>query len=207
MKWTRPFIKQGGAVRIQFSTWKVPASILDRGKLSDGDSCRISISVGGFAHAGSYVLTSGGEFRFPSPVKESLAALCKADPSLTIEFNLFKGKNVGDENVEFDRQVSKCRNLSSEERRKRLESAPKIPKRRRVTVWEFIRNPDVVAEVLERAGGVCEGCKDGAPFLRASDQSPYLEVHHMKRLTDGGLDTVENSIALCPNCHRRSHYG
>ena len=29
----------------------------------------------------------------------------------------------------------------------------------------------------------------------------------MKRLSDGGSDTVTNVVALCPNCHREIHYG
>ncbi|WP_425484228.1 HNH endonuclease [Desulfobacter latus] len=23
----------------------------------------------------------------------------------------------------------------------------------------------------------------------------------------GGKDTIENTIAICPNCHRKRHYG
>lgn len=65
----------------------------------------------------------------------------------------------------------------------------------------------MVAEVLYRANGHCENCKSAAPFLRDLDNSPYLEVHHKKTLADGGDDTVENAIALCPNCHRKAHYG
>ena len=71
----------------------------------------------------------------------------------------------------------------------------------------FRRNPDVVAEVLERAAGHCECCKKRAPFPRASDGTPYLEVHHKQTLADDGYDEVENAIALCPNCHRREHHG
>jgi 5-methylcytosine-specific restriction protein A len=26
-------------------------------------------------------------------------------------------------------------------------------------------------------------------------------------LSTGGEDTLENAIALCPNCHRRAHFG
>ncbi|WP_413817679.1 HNH endonuclease [Pseudomonas viridiflava] len=33
-----------------------------------------------------------------------------------------------------------------------------------------------------------------------------MEVHHKIRLADGGLDTLENAVALCPNCHRATHY-
>lgn len=46
-----------------------------------------------------------------------------------------------------------------------------------------------------------------APFLRASDQSSYLEVHHKVPLADDGDDTVGNAIAVCPNCHREEHFG
>lgn len=199
-------MKQGGLIRRQFLIWKVPNDLLERAKLHDGDSCRVSISVGAYRHAGTYVLTSGGEFRLPLPVGESLASLSVTESNSAIEFNIFKGKMIGDENAEFDKLVAESRKLSGEERRRRLNTATKVPKRRRTTVWEFLRNPDVVAEALARANGNCEGCKVVAPFLRASDQSPYLEVHHKERLADGGFDVIENAIALCPNCHRRSHY-
>lgn len=58
---------------------------------------------------------------------------------------------------------------------------------------------------LERAAGSCECCEKPAPFLRM-DGSPYLEVHHIERLSDGGLDAPDRVAALCPTCHRRAHY-
>ena len=27
----------------------------------------------------------------------------------------------------------------------------------------------------------------------------------MKRLADGGSDTIDNVVAVCPNCHRKFH--
>lgn len=45
-----------------------------------------------------------------------------------------------------------------------------------------------------------------APFLRKKDNSPYLEVHHIITLANGVDDTVENAIAVCPNCHRELHF-
>ena len=97
--------------------------------------------------------------------------------------------------------------LNKETRDKRLEVAPKKPESISVTIKVYVRNPDVVAAVLARAKGVCEGCKKPAPFIRAKDNSPYLEVHHKIQLAKGGEDTVLNAIALCPNCHREYHYG
>lgn len=70
----------------------------------------------------------------------------------------------------------------------------------------FERDPNVVAWVLQRAGHSCECCEKEAPFFR-TDDTPFLEVHHLRHLADGGPDTVVNSAGLCPNCHRRLHFG
>lgn len=74
------------------------------------------------------------------------------------------------------------------------------------TVERIVRDPAVKAWVLEAAAGHCENCGLPAPFLQ-EDGTPYLEVHHVKWLAQGGSDTVSNAIALCPNCHRCFHYG
>ncbi len=90
----------------------------------------------------------------------------------------------------------------------RLENRASVyPEQIVVKTKEFKRNADVIAEVLIRANGICEECNASAPFNRASDGTPYLEVHHKVRLADGGEDTVENTIAVCPNCHRKLHFG
>ena len=70
----------------------------------------------------------------------------------------------------------------------------------------YQRSRDVRDYVLARANGLCEGCGQDAPFLRP-DGSPYLEPHHIRRLSDGGPDRPDFVIALCPNCHRRVHAG
>ena len=114
---------------------------------------------------------------------------------------------VADDPHDFDAQVEASSKLSPEERRKRLATASKKPGRTRVTSTAFIRNPDVVAEVRIRANGKCEQCNKPAPFKRSRDGAPYLEVHHKIRLADHGDDTVQNAIAVCPNCHRQAHYG
>ncbi len=67
------------------------------------------------------------------------------------------------------------------------------------------RDPAVVAWVLRQANGKCECCSMDAPFLTASGK-PYLEVHHLHTLANGGPDTVDNTVALCPNCHRAVHH-
>ncbi len=69
----------------------------------------------------------------------------------------------------------------------------------------FIRDPNVVAWVMANTQGVCEACGTDAPFVR-SDGEPYLEVHHVRPLAEGGPDTTDNAIACCPNCHRALHH-
>ncbi len=60
--------------------------------------------------------------------------------------------------------------------------------------------------VYARAKGKCEDCGQPAPFNTPSG-FPFLEVHHIRRLSDGGPDDPRFMIGLCPNCHRRAHYG
>jgi len=108
---------------------------------------------------------------------------------------------------QFQKKVINSKNDSQEQRRKRLKKASQKPRVAMVLTAVFIRNPDVVAEVLLRAGGICESCKRPAPFFKKSSSEPFLEVHHKKPLSKGGTDTVSNAIALCPNCHRKAHYG
>lgn len=70
----------------------------------------------------------------------------------------------------------------------------------------FARSEAVRTYVLARADGTCEACRRPAPFTTAAGR-PYLETHHIRRLSDAGLDDPKWVIALCPNCHRRAHYG
>ncbi|CAB3795197.1 hypothetical protein LMG28614_04117 [Paraburkholderia ultramafica] len=120
---------------------------------------------------------------------------------------LLKGMAVHETVAEnLDAAVLNALKSSADERRERLASANRQPEQIVVLTRAFRRNPDVIAEVLLRADGTCEGCGQSAPFKR-SDARPYLEVHHRQRLADGGDDSVENAMALCPNCHRERHYG
>ena len=70
----------------------------------------------------------------------------------------------------------------------------------------YQRSRDIRNYVLARAIGHCEGCKSPAPFTR-KDGTPYLEPHHIRRVSDGGPDDPAFVVALCPNCHRRVHAG
>lgn len=66
------------------------------------------------------------------------------------------------------------------------------------------RNPIVSQYTKKRANGHCDLCNCEAPFINKNGE-PYLESHHVITLAEGGPDVVYNTIALCPNCHRRLH--
>jgi hypothetical protein len=82
----------------------------------------------------------------------------------------------------------------------------KFPSQKEVKSFQYVRDPKVVAHVLNRAKGKCNDCKKNGPFISKATKFYYLEVHHVVMLKDGGPDTVENTVALCPNCHRKRHY-
>ncbi|WP_223549270.1 HNH endonuclease signature motif containing protein [Pseudomonas sp. A-B-19] len=126
----------------------------------------------------------GGDFGLPSP---------------TVRLNDVKS--------EFEDLLHNSRFLSDEELEKKSREFPDQPIKLAVTSFVYQRNPYVVLRALQRANGVCEHCFSAAPFIRNSDGSPYLEVHHKIPLAQGGKDTFENTVALCPNCHRLMHFG
>ncbi|MEI8348708.1 MAG: HNH endonuclease [Candidatus Omnitrophota bacterium] len=70
--------------------------------------------------------------------------------------------------------------------------------------YQYVRDPLVKAWILRNAIGHCELCKSPAPFVMP-DGIPYLEIHHVKPLSEDGHDTINNAVALCPNCHKKCH--
>jgi 5-methylcytosine-specific restriction endonuclease McrA len=80
-----------------------------------------------------------------------------------------------------------------------------VPRRSRLEIWSYPRDPRVRDEVLRRAKGRCEFC--GAPGFMKPDGSLYLESHHIIALADDGADRITNVIALCPNDHPEAHFG
>ena len=80
------------------------------------------------------------------------------------------------------------------------------PKSRRVLVTQFQRDAAVEAWVLQQAEGICECCEKPAPF-KGTDGLPYLELHYLRQLAEGGTDMVSNAVALCPSCHSEIHHG
>ena len=89
-------------------------------------------------------------------------------------------------------------------------SAPKRPTRPRTyrtSTPAFERDPLVVAIARARAEGACEVPHCQHPIFITTDGLPFLEVHHIEPLFEGGPDTPHNVAAICPSHHREAHHG
>jgi len=87
------------------------------------------------------------------------------------------------------------------------EPPPPPPKHKEVTKTAiFPRDREVVKAVKRRATeGRCEHC--GEPGFLTLQGAHYLEAHHIIPLSCGGDDKAWNMVAICPEDHRRAHYG
>lgn len=180
-----------------------------RRELYAGVITRIDPSPG---NSGRHLVTVQKFYRLPNLVEGVSKFLEGKVPSQNALRSIWDRAEAGDEApTKFVDEVRLALEESAATRRRKLKNDPKIPERISITTTVFRRNPRVVAEVLSRAGGKCEGCPEPAPFNRrlggVLGGHPYLEVHHKNQLANGGEDTVENAEALCPNCHRRRHFG
>ena len=108
-----------------------------------------------------------------------------------------------DEEQAYKRAVAQ--RMSTTALRKKAKDASQYSKSstREVISQVHERNELIREYSLRRADGVCELCHQDAPF-KVKDV-PYLESHHIKWLSKGGEDSISNTAAVCPNCHKRLH--
>ena len=97
-----------------------------------------------------------------------------------------------------------ARRLSNKELEKRATFSKKGVGVREVFSKAFERNPYVAELAKRKANGLCQLCENPAPFQDGAGK-PFLETHHIEWLSMGGDDSIVNTVALCPNCHRKMH--
>jgi 5-methylcytosine-specific restriction protein A len=93
--------------------------------------------------------------------------------------------------------------LSDDELKERI-SATDLKKSHDKNTTTFNRNIYISEYVKRRAKGICQLCNNPAPFI-GRDGKPFLESHHIEWLSNGGDDSTQNTVAICPNCHRKMH--
>ena len=70
----------------------------------------------------------------------------------------------------------------------------------------YPRNNILKNYVKRRSVYSCEMPNCHYKAFQKIDGELYIEVHHVTPLSEGGEDNVNNTVALCPNCHRALHY-
>lgn len=105
-----------------------------------------------------------------------------------------------------DNQRSDLVNLRNDAEESAVEEVPEGTTVSDNGTAEYTRSQAIRKYVMARADGSCEGCGEPAPFTSKTG-NPYLHAHHIHELSNGGSDTPDTVIALCPNCHYRVHHG
>lgn len=116
--------------------------------------------------------------------------------------NTIDKKVIDDNQNEKEKVVKKLSDEELEKKAKESQSAKTSV--RTTTSQTYERNPYVAEYAKRRANGICQLCAEPAPFKNKLGE-PYLEIHHIEWLSKGGSDTIENTVALCPNCHKKMH--
>ncbi len=79
------------------------------------------------------------------------------------------------------------------------------PERKEYVVETFVRNVGWAKKAREIYGEFClvPDCKN---TFKKEDGSPYIEVHHITPLCNGGEDGVWNLSVLCAHHHKMAHF-
>lgn len=109
---------------------------------------------------------------------------------------------IDEKNRVRDRMIKKLSDEILLERARTVTGKPST----RTTISITFDRDSAVAEYAKRwARGICQLCEQPAPFINKNGE-PHLHTHHIEWLSRGGEDTIENTVAVCPNCHDRLHY-
>ncbi|PFL68883.1 HNH endonuclease [Bacillus anthracis] len=103
-----------------------------------------------------------------------------------------------------EKEQKEARKLDYQELKERAKKAAPVSNKRYTKNETYQRNEFVAEYSKRRANGICELCEQKAPF-EDKKGNPYLESHHVNWLSEGGEDTIYNTVGVCANCHRRLH--
>jgi predicted HNH restriction endonuclease len=75
----------------------------------------------------------------------------------------------------------------------------------------YARDPEIAKRCIVLSNYKCNLDGDHESFITKKGK-PYMEAHHLIPISyqdyfDYSLDVEANIISLCPNCHRKLHYG
>lgn len=85
------------------------------------------------------------------------------------------------------------------------EISKEVPEKREYLIETFARNRGWVKEAKEKFGKYCLYPRCFNTFNKP-DNKPYIEVHHIISLCDGGEDAIWNLSVVCAHHHKMAHF-
>ena len=78
------------------------------------------------------------------------------------------------------------------------------PDRVQSTTYRILRDTNITRRIKETYDHRCQLCKTS---IEIGQGCRYAEAHHLRPLSQGGPDVMENVLCLCPNHHVMLDYG
>lgn len=133
--------------------------------------------------------------------QNNLTEKCKVASLLSLEL----GEETSKSEIEIDMLLEEISAKQMPLKKLAMQAKSVCQKETQITEKKvYYRNPYIKEMVKQIAEGKCQLCGKEAPFFDR-DHKPYLEEHHVRWLAKGGNDTMDNVVAICPNCHRKAH--
>lgn len=104
----------------------------------------------------------------------------------------------------YNEQLKIASKLTLEELKNRALASSTESNVRMTSSKTYVRSAYIAEYTKRCADGICQLCNSNAPFKDRQGR-PFLESHHIVWLSKGGADDYTNTVALCPNCHKRMH--
>lgn len=83
------------------------------------------------------------------------------------------------------------------------EDASEPPERTKYETYRILRDTQIARKVKEENRHKCQLC---GKSIELADGRAYAEAHHVKPLSQGGPDSRDNIICVCPNHHVKLDY-
>jgi 5-methylcytosine-specific restriction endonuclease McrA len=131
---------------------------------------------------------------------------------LAAEFNRLWGESVvsdGAPEASLEQEIDRLEKNTTQQLKDIYANRPKNnrPQRTSIPALVYDRDPLIIALRKKLAGFKCEVSACPSPTFVSDRGTPFVEVHHIVHLAEGGPDTLDNTVALCPTHHRFLHYG
>ena len=125
-----------------------------------------------------------------------------------LDYDIILLKNLYEEVIGVRKKIEEIINKTEEE-----EIEYQAHGKKRATTTEsikWVRDPKIRDQALKKTNYKCELDNSHQTFIYKGVQ--FMEGHHLipmeyQHLFTNSLDVVSNIISLCPNCHRKIHYG